>query len=64
MKQVNHEFYELVHNYELSRRRLLECEAAIATFESEYRINEDQVWITDTVTTTVKVGFMAFITET
>ncbi|KAL4226903.1 Ectopic P granules protein 5 [Mactra antiquata] len=54
MTRENHEFYEILMNYQRARKNLLQCEAALKTYEEEYRKSCNEVWITETKTQTVK----------
>lgn len=55
MKRENHEFYEILMSYQRARKHLLQCEAALKTYEESYRKSEGEVWITEVKTQTVKV---------
>jgi len=56
MKKDVHEFYEILMNYQRARKNLLQCEASLLTYEETYRKSQGEVWITETCTSTAKVG--------
>ncbi|XP_053378040.1 ectopic P granules protein 5 homolog isoform X2 [Mercenaria mercenaria] len=54
MKRENHEFYEILMSYQRARKHLLQCEAALKSYEESYRKSHDEVWITEMKTQSVK----------
>ncbi|XP_060553082.1 ectopic P granules protein 5 homolog [Ruditapes philippinarum] len=54
MKRENHEFYEILMSYQRARKHLLQCEAALNTYEESYRQSQGEIWITETKSQTVK----------
>lgn len=60
MKRANHEFFEILMNYQRARKHLLQCEAALKSYEESYRKSFDEVWITEMKTQTVKVRYKSY----
>ena len=54
-KKETHELYEIILNYQRARRNLLQAESALHCLEEEYSFHEQEVWITEDCTATVKV---------
>lgn len=54
MQRENHEFYEILMSYQRARKHLLHCEAALKSYEDDYRKSQNEVWVTEMKTETVK----------
>jgi hypothetical protein len=63
MKRENHEFYEILMSYQRARKHLLQCEAALNTYEESFRESQGEIWITETKSQTVKVRNNSFLSQ-